>query len=409
LRALRDHAYARSSFYARLHRGLELRPLHELPIVTKADVMDHFDELVTDPRTHLADVRAHLETITGDELFLHRYRVVATAGTTGRPGLFLTDEREWATVIASYARANDWAGLNAGLTHRMKLAVVSTRTPWHQSARVGATLASPLVPTLRLEANEPPAKIVAQLNAFQPESLVGYASILARLADEQLDGRLRISPRAVMSASEVLSDEMRDRIARAWGSSPFNVYAATETAGIASECEHHRLHLYEDLVIAEVVDEVCRPVPPRTYGARLLVTVLFNRTQPLIRYEMSDRIALDSGTCPCGRPFGLVAGVEGRREDVVSLPRRGGGTIALHPVVLHRALDRAPVRAWQVTARDGTVNVDVEPAEGLDDDALETEVRRALEEAGAVADVHLTRVEKVAQTPLGKAPHVRRA
>ena len=68
------------------------------------------------------------------------------------------------------------------------------------------------------------------------------------------------------------------------------MYGATETAGIASECRHGRLHRYEDLVIAEIVDEANRPVAPGDFGAKLLVTVLFSRTQPLIRYEMSDRV-----------------------------------------------------------------------------------------------------------------------
>jgi phenylacetate-coenzyme A ligase PaaK-like adenylate-forming protein len=56
------------------------------------------------------------------------------------------------------------------------------------------------------------------------------------LAEEQIAGRLQISPKAAMSASEVLTEESRNRIQTAWNCQPFNVYAATETAGIASEC-----------------------------------------------------------------------------------------------------------------------------------------------------------------------------
>ena len=54
--------------------------------------------LLYDPALRLAAVRAHLETLAGDELLLDLYRVVATAGTTGRHGLYLADEREWAMV-----------------------------------------------------------------------------------------------------------------------------------------------------------------------------------------------------------------------------------------------------------------------------------------------------------------------
>ena len=71
---------------------------------------------------------------------------------------------------------------------------------------------------------------------------------------------------------------------RAWHVEPFNVYAATETGGVAAECRHHHgMHLFEDLVIPEVVDNDYRPVPLGQSGDRLLVTVLFRRTIPLIR------------------------------------------------------------------------------------------------------------------------------
>ncbi|MDP9225554.1 MAG: hypothetical protein M3P18_17270 [Actinomycetota bacterium] len=66
--------------------------------------------------------------------------MATTSGTTGLKGLFVYDRNEWVWVLASYARANDWARVPAGLTHRLRLAVVSTTVPWHQSAIVGASL-----------------------------------------------------------------------------------------------------------------------------------------------------------------------------------------------------------------------------------------------------------------------------
>src|SRR5579859_4887875 len=58
LRRLRDFAYARSPFYQRFHQGLFERPLSELPVLTKATLMEHFDDLVTDRAIHLEAVRA---------------------------------------------------------------------------------------------------------------------------------------------------------------------------------------------------------------------------------------------------------------------------------------------------------------------------------------------------------------
>ena len=407
---LRAFAYERSPFYQQFHRGLLDRPLEELPVLTKPELMEHFDDVVTDRRVRLRDVEAHLATVAGDARFLDRYRVVATSGSTGVRGIFLSDPREWATVIASYNRAQEWAGVAISPIRRMHLAVVSTTTPWHQSARVGASVRNPLVTTLRLNATDPLPDVVARLNAFQPHSLVAYASMNRILADEQIAGRLQIEPEAVMSASEVLTDDTRRLIANAWGHPPFNVYAATEPAGIASECDRHTgLHLYDDLVITEVVDEANRPVPPGEYGAKVLVTVLFSRTQPLIRYEMSDSVRLSSEVCTCGRPFPLLTAIQGRQEDVIELPSRTGGTVAIHPNVFHDVLDRVPAGEWQIVQEGDRLRLlVVGPRRDFDDAAVTTAIKASLDAAGAAAtNVSCETVTAIPRSTVGKAPLVR--
>ena len=105
LRLLRAHAYAHSPFYRRFHAGAQASPLHELPVLTKGELMSSFDALVTDRAVHVAAVRAHLNELKEDELFLGKYRVTRTSGSTGHPGIFLSAPREWASIIASYSRA----------------------------------------------------------------------------------------------------------------------------------------------------------------------------------------------------------------------------------------------------------------------------------------------------------------
>jgi len=410
LGAMRDFAYARSPFYRKHHAGLERRPLSELPPVTKAHVMEQFDELATDPAIRLADVRAHVASLSGDERYLGRYRVAATSGSTGAPGLFLWDSTEWATVLASYARAMDWAGVGPALIRRLRLALVSSTRPSYQSARVGLTAESPFVLPLRLDSVRPLSEIVERLNGFAPDVLVAYASMAELLAEEQVSRRLDIAPRAVFSSSEVLPEAARRRIEAAWGCSPFNVYAATETAGIASECERHAgLHCYEDLVITEVVDERNRPVPPGEYGAKVLVTVLFGRTQPLIRYEMSDSVRLADRACGCGRPFALVDEIQGRREDTMMLPSLDGGVVRVHPNLFHDVLGSAPVARWQVIQESDALRVLVQgPRGAFEHDALTAALTRAITALGARAPpVRIEVVGSIPKTTIGKTPLVK--
>jgi putative adenylate-forming enzyme len=409
LAELRRWAYARSPFYRRFHRGLESRPLAELPVLTKSEVMGQFDQLATAPQVRLAEVERYLAHLDSDQRLAGRFWVSRTSGSTGHPGIFVVDAREWATVIASYARAQEWAGIVAGPTRRTRLAIVSSRAPWHQSARVGMSVRNPLVPVRSFDATEPLDAIVAGLNGWQPETLVAYASMARALAGEQLAGRLRIAPRAVMCSSEVLTAEAAARIERAWGSRPWNVYAATEAAGIASECRLHSMHLYEDLVIVEVVDERHRPVPPDRAGEKLLVTVLWSRTQPLIRYEMSDCVSLSTATCSCGLPFRLLAGIEGRSEDSLTMPASAGGETVVHPNLFHRLLEPLPVEEYQVVQEADRLRILLaRPARPIEREALAAAVARALRESGAEAPpIEVEIVEAVPRSRLGKAPLVK--
>ena len=375
--------------------------------------MDHWDDVVTVPFLHLAEVERHLRFLAQNGVdpgraWRGRWWAAASAGTTGRHGVFVWERREWATVLASYARASDWAGVSAGPTRPLRMAVVSSRNPAHQSAVVGASLASPMVPTLRLDATTPLGEQVQALNDFGPRMLVGYASALGPLAAAQLSGALRISPQTVMSASEVLTRSASRTMADAWGAAPFDVYAATETAGIASPCTFRTAHVYEDLVIVEPVDDAGRPVPAGTAGTRLWVSVLFSRTLPLIRYEMSDHVALGGRGCPCGRAFRVLEGVEGRTEDVLIMASPAG-TTRIHPNVFHDVLDAVAASGWQVRQESGsalTILV-AGTAAALPLEHVATQVSVAVQAAGAVRpQVTAQAVEAIPRTALGKAPLV---
>ncbi|MDT0167323.1 phenylacetate--CoA ligase family protein [Actinotalea sp. AC32] len=414
LAAVREHAFDRSPFYRRRLPGRHDVPLNEVPAVSKAELMAEFDDVLTTRDVRLADVERHLRdlaTSDGDPgaPLRRRWWTAATAGTTGHRGVFLWNRAEWSTVLVSYARATHWAGVRAGLLTPLKIAVVSSLVPTHQSAVVGASLRSRTVPTLRLDARTPLAEMVEALNGFQPRVLVGYPSVLRPLARAQLDGALAIRPEAVMSASEVLTPSAAHDMHRAWSTRPNDVYAATETAGISSPCRLGNRHVYDDLVVVEPVRDDGSPVPDGTAGDRLLVTVLFARTLPLIRYELTDRVALSPEPCPCGLPFQVLASIEGRQDDVLLLPGRDA-RVAVHPNVFHAVLDSADITQWQVEQHRYHVLVRVVPAANpVDAIGLQQQLAASLASAGTLFPVRVDVVSVIPRTTLGKAPLIRRA
>jgi putative adenylate-forming enzyme len=401
---LRGFAAERSPFYQHFHKGLHHRPLQELPILTKATLMENFDDVVTDRAIRLADLESHLWQ--GGGLFKGRYTVLATSGSTGRRGVFLFNPQEWLQALAFIARPMAWAGLTRSLAKPPRAAFIASTTPWHYSAQVSASLASRLLPALRLDAADPVETMVRRLNEWQPETLAAYPSVLRQLAEEQIAGRLRVSFRSIGTSAEVLTDETRRRVEQAWGVPVYDTYGATEFAPIAAECAHRRKHLFEDGAVIEIVDERGRPVPPGELGDRILLTVFNRWTQPLIRYEISDMVRPIAGECECGRKLQLIERVEGRVEEILRFPSRAGAMVSVHPNVFHQALETAPVAGWQVVQDPGGLSVLVT---GLRDASwaggLPRTLTELIEAQGALAPaIRVSPVEALQRGATGKAP-----
>ncbi|HSD79417.1 MAG TPA: hypothetical protein VLB47_02110 [Solirubrobacteraceae bacterium] len=372
LAALLDHALARSPFYRRAYRAAGAgrdTPLAGLPPVDKTTIMANFDEVVTDPRLRLADLEAHLERVSGDELYLGTYRVIGTGGTSGVRGVLAYDRPAWALSVAGALRTGAFMDLRARRGRRLRVASVTTTDPVHWSARYAATAGLGVTASLHLDARTPTVRLVAALNRHRPDLLECYPSIAAALAREQLEGRLRIRPRAVATSGEPRTEHTLGLMRAAWGDALFDGYATTETGLAGMECTRHRgIHLLEDLTIFEVEDR------------RVLVTNLVNRTIPLVRYELSDMLTLAGDPCPCGRPWRLVTTIAGRSEDLLRLRTASGAPLEVHPTALTGPLERrAGLRAFRVVHDPGALVVAVVPAPGVDPAVLARDVAAELE------------------------------
>ena len=404
LAKLRAFALANSPFYRDFHRGLDQQPLAALPILTKRQLMERFDELVTDRRIRLTDAEAYLRD-GGPGRYLDRYVVLATSGSTGRRGVFVFDDLEWIRAIAAITRPIAWATAGRASRRPPRAALIAASAPWHYSARVGAALANRVAPALRLDAGAPLAELVTRLNEWRPEALATYPSVLRQLAAEQTAGRLDIPLANIATSAEVLTAEVRGLVRRAWSIEVQDTYGATEYAPIASECGHGRKHLFENGAIVEVVDDRGRAVPAGEQGARILLTVLERFTQPIIRYELSDLVRVSEEACPCGRPYRVIEAIDGREEDILSFPGLDGGTVAVHPNHFHDALEGAAVAAWQIEQTPAGLTVRLVGAAAPTTAAVGDALRRVLLAQRALpVPLAIEHVTELSRGASGKAP-----
>ncbi len=405
LNELRQFTYAQSGYYKEFHKGLYKAPLNQLPVLTKRMLMQNWNDVVTDKELHIDDIKSFIERIKLPELFKDKYYINSTSGSSGLKGIFAYNKEEWRNVMTSYSRVYDWAGVKIGIFKHYKVAVVSSLMPWHQSAVVGYTAQSRIMQTLRIDSTQPIDEIVSQLNEFQPEVVIAYANMGKLLALQQINGTLRIQPSSVICASEVLTTHARKLIFKAWNIEPYNTYGATETAGIASETtEHNGLKVFDDLVIVENVDDNYKPVINGKFGTKILVTVLFSRTIPLIRYELDDSICFSEHQEYDRLPFSTIANIQGRQEEIISM-KGSNGNITIQPNFFHNLFETTEINEWQVQQeKDNLITVSlVKPVSKVIIDKTRAILLSALLEKEILSPVvDIKEVDKLQKTALGK-------
>jgi phenylacetate-CoA ligase len=353
--------------------------LQRLPVLNKALLMEHFDELVCDPRLRRDQLLDWAGELTGDQLYLDRYRVMVTSGSSGRPGLFVYDPAGWRAICAQLLRSSSWAGLRPSLP-RQRLALLGGAAPCHISRQGAATMAIGLHRVLSLPVTLPLPQLVQALNQFQPTYLHVYPSVAMWLAEEQHAGGLQLAPQILVTIAELRTPGMTQLLQDTFGVHPFNAYGSTEGLW-GSECEHHQgIHLFEDATLVENVDAAGQPVPAGQPGARLLVTNLYNLVQPLLRLEVTDLVTLDPDPCRCGRTLVRASAIHGRSDDILSLPARDGGRVSVHPLQFALLTRDPQVREFQVVQDGPVLRILIIPshAAAASHDPLETRLGQAI-------------------------------
>jgi phenylacetate-CoA ligase len=382
-------AKARSAWRAKRLSGLDAESFTEadlarLPVMTKADVMSNWDELVTDRRLTLAGCNANitgkLEGSTKDYYYLDDYLVIATGGSSGVRGVFPWSWDEFIEIACATFRYQLRDEPPERLSGRTLLAVIEAGEIVHGSPFLFSVSTDPAARVQWFPADTPLAAQVAALNDAQPTQINCYGSVMEELGAEALSGRLEISPHRVTTNSEPLLPETRDVVRKVWGVEINNMWGCVEIGHIGIECDAHQgMHLTDDLIITEFVDETNQPTRDPNEIDRILITSLFGRTLPLIRYEVTDIPVPNGKPCSCGAHFPLVSGVKGRADDIFLYP----DGIHIHPVVFRTPLGQNPgIAEYQVLQTRNGAKIAVVTTGPIDAAVLRQELIDGLAKSG---------------------------
>lgn len=369
LEALIERASRDSPFYRRRAHGPRLE---DFAPVDKALLMRHFDEWATDRRITRAAAAAFLaDPSCVADAWLGQYLLWTSSGTSGVPGWFVQDAQSLAAYDAIDALRLRGAG---GFQHQLGQWDLGQRFAFvgasggHFAGVVSMQRLRRIVPRLWqpeiriLSVQQPLRAIADDLQAQQPSVLITYPSCAAALAQMQQAGALHLRLQEVWLGGEQLSPGQRRQIETAFACTLRNSYGASECYSIAWECAHGALHVNDDWVILEAVDAQMRPLPAGALSHTTLLTNLANRTQPLIRYRLDDRIRVLPAPCRCGNAFTAIE-VQGRSADTLRLRDARRQAVTILPLALETAIEEAAqVTQFQVIGRgDGELELRFEP------------------------------------------------
>lgn len=339
-----------SPYYRKLYHALPniVDCPEDLPITNKRELMGHFDEWSTDPAVTHEKIMAFIKDASKiGEQFLGKYHVAVTSGTTGNHGIFLMDKSVTAVSEKINRKAKfSWIGLT-GIARLLKYgmrmaAITATNEHFGFLSGINYLTNNSHFWRTRIKAfsiHMPVSELVDRLNAFQPALIMGYASMIALLADEQEHGNLNIHPAFIEVMSEKLTAREFQKIGRVFHVNPYQMYGSTEAPFANSICKHGWYHINPDVVILEAVDERYQPVMPGTMSHTALVTNLVNRLQPIIRYDIGDQILYRPDPCPCGNPHPAFQ-VNGRSADALKFTDLNGNTVLVPPLLFVTLIDK---------------------------------------------------------------------
>jgi phenylacetate-CoA ligase len=402
LRSLLGTAAVNSEFFRERLRGFDLEHFTEsdlpsLPVMTKSDLMERFDSVVTDDRLSLRALNAHLGSPAPGAYFLDEYHVVCTSGSSGVRGVYPYSWKEWTTFVLIQSRLEL---LRNDLSRSDGMAVFMFGDDESVSGAFYEFCRNPARPMPRFSMSGEINDIVQGLNDIQPRLLMGYPSAIDVLIAEANAGNLHISPVEVRTCGEYLSETTRAAVRDVWGIEISDFWGAAEGVYAFSCGIDRTMHLPDDLVILEVVDNAGHPVPHGCVGDKVLLTRLYNASQPLIRFEINDVMSMFDGVCECGCAHRRIGDIRGRSDR----PFVYAGGQYVHWLGLMKVLTLDPhIIEYQVCQTVAGVSVSIRDDGSADFPNLEQQLETVLAKAGVRAPVvSIARVSSVPRLRSGK-------
>lgn len=336
LREMLSYAYENSAYYRRkfeasgiTNKNIQTIPLLQIPTITKAEMLENFDELVTASDLTQDGLRKFdFEEAKNRKTYLEKYHVVHSSGSMGKPGYFVYDEAAWSSMLLGIIRGALW---NMSMLQILQLLargprivyLAATDGRYGGAMAVGDGIDGIRASQIHLDIKTPLDQWIVQIREFKPNIIIGYPSAIKILAELVDQGDVVLKVIRIVSCGEPLGSSLRNYLEKVFEARVVNFYGASESLALGVEINKQEgMFLFDDMNVIEVID------------GNMYLTSLYNFVQPLIRYKITDNLTITKPQSNSIYPFTKAEGLLGRSEDIMWFTDEVGKREFLHPLAI---------------------------------------------------------------------------
>lgn len=244
-----------------------------------------------------------------------------TSGSSGTPFFFAKDKYchalSWAIIYDRF----EWHGIKNGKDLQARFYGIPKGLKGGLKERIKDFISA----RVRFPIFDLSDKVLDQfLKSFMTRPFVyvnGYTSSLVMMAKYCIEKNITIKSvcptlKKVFTTSEVCDDLDKKILENGFGVPVINEYGAAELDLIGFEDQNGDWLVNYETLFVEILDENNEPVAEGQEG-KVVVTSLYNKAMPFIRYELGDRAILKKQK---KGPYQVLESVKGRTNDIAILP-----------------------------------------------------------------------------------------
>ncbi len=281
-----------------------IKDIKKLPMVSKHDFKKYYpDGIISSKVNRNKLIEVTTSGTTGKSLSIYVDMFDIVVGLFGYIRSIREHGIDWRkdklTIIADFAPHTVESGyIHKGLQPRFSSNLFFKNMQW-------------------LNTNDPPEKVIEEINKFKPDFIGGYVGMLGHLALLKEKGFGKdISPKVIATTGSPLTNSLKELMINSFNAKIFQSYGSTESGSIAFQCKNGKYHVMSDFVYLEYLKNG-KQVESREAG-KIVLTKLYGIGTPIIRYDaINDIVAPWYKKCKCGLSGELIEKIYGR--DDISL------------------------------------------------------------------------------------------